>query len=92
MILLNRYYHRATKLNLKVIGVTVIVIKKNIIYQVIALIIKSGNLYSASRKYKSPLMYVWHGTEYIGGAHGLAGILYMLLQVLYRYKLSFIFI
>ncbi|XP_043527978.1 lanC-like protein 2 isoform X1 [Frieseomelitta varia] len=55
-------------------------IENNLIKQVIALIIKSGNLYSASRKYKSPLMYVWHDTEYIGGAHGLAGILYMLLQ------------
>lgn len=56
---------------------------KKILYQVIAVIIKSGNLYSASRRYKTPLMYIWHGTEYIGGAHGLAGILYILLQVWY---------
>ncbi|XP_017885838.1 lanC-like protein 2 isoform X2 [Ceratina calcarata] len=55
-------------------------IEDELIKQVIALIIKSGNLYSASRKYKTPLMYMWHGTEYLGGAHGLAGILYLLLQ------------
>ncbi|XP_024225261.1 glutathione S-transferase LANCL1 isoform X2 [Bombus impatiens] len=55
-------------------------IENDLIKQVIALIIKSGNLYSASRKYKTPLMYVWHGSEYIGGAHGLGGILYILLQ------------
>lgn len=28
-------------------------------------------------------MYSWHHTEYVGGAHGLAGILYLLLQVLH---------
>ncbi|CAL7935428.1 unnamed protein product [Xylocopa violacea] len=55
-------------------------IEDELIKQVVALIIKSGYLYSASRKYKTTLMYEWHGTEYIGGAHGLAGILYMLLQ------------
>ncbi|XP_076758502.1 glutathione S-transferase LANCL1 isoform X1 [Xylocopa sonorina] len=55
-------------------------IEDKLIRQVVALIIKSGYLYSASRKYKTTLMYEWHGTEYIGGAHGLAGILYMLLQ------------
>ncbi|XP_060833144.1 lanC-like protein 2 isoform X2 [Bombus pascuorum] len=55
-------------------------IESDLIKQVIALIIKSGNLYSASKKYETPLMYVWHRTEYIGGAHGLGGILYILLQ------------
>ncbi|XP_076244798.1 glutathione S-transferase LANCL1 [Calliopsis andreniformis] len=59
-------------------------IEDDLIKQVIALIIKSGNIYSASRKYKTPLMYAWHDTEYIGGAHGLAGILYLLLQA-YKY-------
>lgn len=29
----------------------------------------------------SPLMYEWHGTQYLGAAHGLAGILTVLLQV-----------
>ncbi|XP_015177864.1 PREDICTED: lanC-like protein 2 [Polistes dominula] len=55
-------------------------IESNIIKQVISCIIKSGNIYSKSRRYKTPLMYSWHNSEYLGGAHGLAGILYMLLQ------------
>ncbi|OAD59635.1 LanC-like protein 1 [Eufriesea mexicana] len=55
-------------------------IEDKFIKQVIALIIKSGNLYSASQRYKTPLMYTWHATEYLGGAHGLGGILYILLQ------------
>lgn len=29
-------------------------------------------------------MYSWHDKEYIGAAHGLAGILYLLLQVYYK--------
>jgi hypothetical protein len=28
-----------------------------------------------------PLMYMWHGKYYLGAAHGISGILYMLLQV-----------
>ena len=34
-------------------------------------------------KYDSPLMYTWHGKHYLGAAHGLAGILTILLQVQY---------
>nr|XP_050858177.1 lanC-like protein 2 isoform X1 [Vespula vulgaris]XP_050858178.1 lanC-like protein 2 isoform X1 [Vespula vulgaris] len=55
-------------------------IESDIIKQVISSIIKSGNIYSTSRHCKSPLMYSWHDTEYLGAAHGLAGILYILLQ------------
>ncbi|KAI4498197.1 hypothetical protein M0802_006683 [Mischocyttarus mexicanus] len=55
-------------------------IESDIIKQVISCIIKSGNVYSKSRRYKTPLMYSWHDSEYLGGAHGLAGILYILLQ------------
>jgi hypothetical protein len=29
-----------------------------------------------------PLMYTWHGKRYLGAAHGLAGILTVLLQVI----------
>ena len=32
-------------------------------------------------KYNSPLMYTWHGKHYLGAAHGLVGILTILLQV-----------
>ena len=31
----------------------------------------------------SPLMYEWHGTQYLGAAHGVAGILTVLLQVVW---------
>ncbi|XP_031826253.1 glutathione S-transferase LANCL1 isoform X2 [Nomia melanderi] len=55
-------------------------IEDKLIKQVIAIIIQSGNMYSASTKYKTPLMYAWHDSEYLGGAHGLGGILYILLQ------------
>ncbi|KAL2715276.1 lanC-like protein 2 isoform X1 [Vespula squamosa] len=55
-------------------------IKSDIIQQVIFCIINSGCMYSISIRSKSPLMYSWHDTEYLGAAHGLAGILYILLQ------------
>uniref|UniRef100_UPI00358EE1EE lanC-like protein 2 isoform X2 n=1 Tax=Myxine glutinosa TaxID=7769 RepID=UPI00358EE1EE len=32
------------------------------------------------RSDRSPLMYAWHGKQYLGAAHGLAGIYYMLMQ------------
>ena len=31
--------------------------------------------------YCSPLMYSWHGKQYLGAAHGLAGIMTVLMQV-----------
>ena len=34
-------------------------------------------------KYNSPVMYTWHGKHYLGAAHGIAGILTLLLQVQY---------
>ncbi|XP_060067725.1 lanC-like protein 3 [Ylistrum balloti] len=48
--------------------------------------VESGRHYSYSHKPKSPkgvrspLMYAYHGTEYLGAAHGLSGILQMLLS------------
>ncbi|XP_015603039.1 uncharacterized protein LOC107271495 [Cephus cinctus] len=50
------------------------------IRKVIASIIKSGRKYSAATRCESPIMYSWYDKEYLGGAHGLAGILYILLQ------------
>lgn len=55
-------------------------VEGELIKQIIGVIIKSGNAYAAARKHATPLMYAWHESEYIGGAHGLAGILYLLLQ------------
>ncbi|XP_014216340.1 lanC-like protein 2 [Copidosoma floridanum] len=55
-------------------------IKDDLFKQVIACVLSSGKSYAKSRGIKSPLMYMWHDSEYLGGAHGLAGILYLLLQ------------
>ena len=43
-------------------------------------ILKSGQVMSKTTKSRSPLMYAWHDKVYIGAAHGLAGILSLLLQ------------
>ncbi|XP_072752902.1 lanC-like protein 2 isoform X1 [Anoplolepis gracilipes] len=55
-------------------------IEADFIKKIISYIIKSGISYSSSNCCQSPLMYSWHQKEYIGGAHGLTGILYLLLQ------------
>ncbi|XP_012275203.1 lanC-like protein 2 [Orussus abietinus] len=55
-------------------------IDAELIKQVAAKIINSGRVYSEKNKSKSILMYEWHDKEYLGGAHGLSGILYVLLQ------------
>lgn len=31
-------------------------------------------------RFKCPLMYQWHDSYYLGAAHGISGILYLLLQ------------
>ncbi|XP_014222845.1 lanC-like protein 1 [Trichogramma pretiosum] len=55
-------------------------IEENLIKQVISCILNSGKKYASARGFKSSLMYAWHDSEYLGGAHGLAGIIYILLQ------------
>ncbi|XP_044015351.1 glutathione S-transferase LANCL1 [Aphidius gifuensis] len=40
----------------------------------------NGKKYSSDNNFEAPLMYSWHDKEYLGGAHGLAGILFILLQ------------
>ncbi|XP_017154539.1 lanC-like protein 3 homolog [Drosophila miranda] len=44
------------------------------------IIVASGRQYSAKHHSHLPLMYAFHGTEYLGAAHGLSGILHMLLE------------
>ncbi|KAH8415300.1 hypothetical protein KR222_002097 [Zaprionus bogoriensis] len=44
------------------------------------LIIVSGREYSKLNNSPLPLMYQYHGTEYLGAAHGLCSILHMLLD------------
>lgn len=43
-------------------------------------IVESGRQYSKSHRSTFPLMYQYHGTEYLGAAHGLCSILHMLLE------------
>eukprot|EP00090_Calanus_glacialis_P004780 TRINITY_DN13584_c0_g1_i1.p1 TRINITY_DN13584_c0_g1~~TRINITY_DN13584_c0_g1_i1.p1 ORF type:complete len:403 (+),score=138.06 TRINITY_DN13584_c0_g1_i1:730-1938(+) len=51
-----------------------------LIRKVVEAIIKSGQAMARSTKSRSPLMYAWHDKVYVGAAHGLSGILTMLLQ------------
>ncbi|XP_020288161.1 lanC-like protein 2 [Pseudomyrmex gracilis] len=55
-------------------------IDADLIKKIVSRIINSGSSYASSNRCKSPLMFSWHDKEYIGAAHGLAGILYLLLQ------------
>ncbi|XP_028397878.1 lanC-like protein 2 [Dendronephthya gigantea] len=57
------------------------VISSAIVEQVVSAILKSGLALSRKEKSRSPLKYAWHGKHYVGAAHGMVGILYMLLQV-----------
>lgn len=43
-------------------------------------IVQSGRQYSKAERSIFPLMYQYHGTEYLGAAHGVCGILHMLLE------------
>ncbi|XP_044738682.1 lanC-like protein 3 [Chrysoperla carnea] len=44
-------------------------------------IVKSGQDYAKAHHSKVPLMYAYYNTEYIGAAHGLSSILFMLMSV-----------
>lgn len=52
----------------------------DVIREVIDAILITGKNESRIGKFKCPLMYQWHDSYYLGAAHGLSGILYMLLQ------------
>uniref|UniRef100_F1L4V0 LanC-like protein 3 n=1 Tax=Ascaris suum TaxID=6253 RepID=F1L4V0_ASCSU len=43
-------------------------------------VLESGRTYARRHRSPSPLMYQYYGTEYLGAAHGLMGILQMLLS------------
>ncbi|XP_018560773.1 lanC-like protein 2 [Anoplophora glabripennis] len=53
----------------------------NFIRSVIEAILICGQNMAKAGKFKCPLMYQWHDSYYLGAAHGLSGILYLLLQV-----------
>ncbi|CAL8311032.1 unnamed protein product [Merluccius merluccius] len=52
------------------------------ISKVVSTIMESGKNLSAEQKKmeRCPLLYEWHRKQYVGAAHGLAGIYYMLMQ------------
>ncbi|KAL3883318.1 hypothetical protein ACJMK2_029593 [Sinanodonta woodiana] len=47
-----------------------------------ALTVESGRDYAKRHNTRSPLMYAYYGTEYLGAAHGLASILQVLMSFL----------
>lgn len=48
--------------------------------EVASSIVASGRRYSREHSSQAPLMWSWHGTEYLGAAHGVAGICHALLS------------
>ncbi|CAI5674029.1 unnamed protein product [Oreochromis niloticus] len=57
-------------------------VDEDTITKVVTAIVESGKNMSAEQKKtdRCPLLYEWHKKQYIGAAHGLAGIYYMLMQ------------
>lgn len=50
------------------------------ILEICASILESGREYSRQNQSSLPLMYQYHGSEYLGAAHGVCAILLVLLQ------------
>ncbi|CAF1071789.1 unnamed protein product [Adineta ricciae] len=56
-------------------------IDKQLVIDIFEAMIKSGEKYARESGSHSPLMYQWHDSEYLGAAHGVSGIIYLLLKV-----------
>ncbi|KAL3982406.1 Lanthionine synthetase C-like family protein [Acanthocheilonema viteae] len=56
------------------------IISNSHVKKVIDCIVDSGRCYAKQHKFRAPLMYRYHNVEYLGAAHGLMGILQMLLS------------
>lgn len=56
-------------------------IDSQLITEIVEGLIKSGERYARQSSSPSPLMYQWHEKEYLGAAHGVSGIIYLLLQI-----------
>lgn len=52
-----------------------------LIVKVAQCVIDSGQRLARHQKWKHPLMYAWHDKHYLGAAHGLAGIFYILMMI-----------
>lgn len=57
------------------------VVPQTLLCQICDSMLESGHRYSRRHRSDSPLMYAYHGTEYLGAAHGLCSILQMFLTV-----------
>lgn len=57
------------------------IIDNQFVTEIFESIIKSGEKYAKKTGSKSPLMYQWHDKEYMGAAHGVSGIIFLLLKV-----------
>ncbi|XP_015122370.1 lanC-like protein 3 [Diachasma alloeum] len=57
------------------------VVPVEIMHQLGKIVVLSGQKYAAKHKSPCPLMYSYHGTEYLGAAHGLSSILQVLIQI-----------
>lgn len=56
------------------------VISQNEMNRLVQIILESGRKYSRVNSSGIPLMYNYHGREYLGAAHGISAILFALLQ------------
>lgn len=56
------------------------ILNENVLDGLLDAMIESGKHYSETHRSPMPLMYQYYETEYLGAAHGLAGILQMLLS------------
>lgn len=61
-----------------------IVVSLDIMHEIARIIIVSGKTYAQVHNSPCPLMYAYYGTEYLGAAHGLCGILQILIQVCHK--------
>lgn len=54
-------------------------ISDDLILEICNVLVDRGRQYAIQFNSVSPLMYQYHGTEYLGAAHGISGILHMLI-------------
>ncbi|XP_056008000.1 glutathione S-transferase LANCL1-like [Ostrea edulis] len=54
---------------------------KSIIAKIVKTVLESGQVLAKRDRWQHPLMYQWHEKYYFGAAHGMAGILNILLQI-----------
>ena len=52
-----------------------------VLSQTVSAILSRGRRLAAEERSPCPLMFTWHDKHYLGAAHGLCGILALLMQV-----------